>query len=129
MENGATLLDGQLTSADAFAVIDLATGFGDEVRAGSRIVDRLSRERISAPPSRRGSAPRGDDGHPVELHHDQKSGEVVSELTRTDHRLGENFRANHDNVGTSSSNVDRREARRERERYWREEQDRGRFDE
>ncbi len=53
---------------------------------------KLPDSRLSAPPSGRGRAPVGDDGHPVELHHnEQLPGTPKTEMTRTDHRLGENF--------------------------------------
>jgi hypothetical protein len=45
---------------------------------------------------REGKPPIGTDGHPKELHHtDRTMGGSLQERTRTDHRLGENFRKNH----------------------------------
>jgi hypothetical protein len=51
---------------------------------------------------RRGKPPMGSDGHPMELHHNQSLENMGSndfsnlrEMTRTDHRLGDNYRLNH----------------------------------
>lgn len=45
---------------------------------------------------RAGRAPIGADGHPMELHHaDGTPNGGLSPMTRTDHRLGENYRKNH----------------------------------
>jgi RHS repeat-associated protein len=38
-DNLSTLADGQLTLEDAFAVVDLATGFGDEAKKGFKLID------------------------------------------------------------------------------------------
>ena len=52
------------------------------------------------PPSKRVNAPIGNDGHSVELHHrNQKPDGPLDEMTRMDHRLGENFQKNHPNTG------------------------------
>jgi hypothetical protein len=47
-----------------------------------------------------GRAPIGADGHSMELHHVQgiMSGEVKP-MTRTEHRIGENYRSNHPWLG------------------------------
>jgi RHS repeat-associated protein len=43
-----------------------------------------------------GRAPKGPDGHPMELHHVHRTPEGgVKPLSRTDHRLGENYKKNH----------------------------------
>ena len=43
-----------------------------------------------------GKAPIGSDGHPMELHHvDGTPNGGVSPMTRTEHRLGENYQKNH----------------------------------
>jgi hypothetical protein len=49
-----------------------------------------------------GKAPIGPDGHPMELHHRQplaeggsNSFENLQPLTRTEHRLGEQYKKNH----------------------------------
>ncbi len=38
VDNVATLADGELTIDDAFAVVDLVTGFGDEAKAGAKLL-------------------------------------------------------------------------------------------
>ena len=43
-----------------------------------------------------GKPPIGSDGHPMELHHvNQTQDGGLKPLTRTDHRLGENYKKNH----------------------------------
>lgn len=70
-----------------------------------------------------GKAPIGDDGHPMELHHEgQNPNGPVKEMTRTEHRLGENFKKNHENTGQSQSKINRSEARKFREQYWKDKQ-------
>ncbi len=45
---------------------------------------------------KKGRAPKGPDGHPVELHHkDRTMDGGLEPMTRTEHRLGENFKKNH----------------------------------
>lgn len=54
----------------------------------------------------RGRPPVGVDGHPVELHHqDQQPDGPRVMMTRTEHRLGDNFSKNHQNTGTAPSPV------------------------
>ena len=44
----------------------------------------------------KGSAPIGEDGYPMELHHVNRTPEGgVVPMTRTDHRLGDNYKLNH----------------------------------
>jgi uncharacterized protein RhaS with RHS repeats len=44
----------------------------------------------------KGKAPTGPDGHPMELHHkDRTMTGGVEPMSRTEHRLGENFKKNH----------------------------------
>ncbi len=95
-----------------------------KLNIGNRIPD----SDLKAPPSKRGNAPIGQDGHPVELHHrDQTSGSPVDEMTRTDHRLGDNYKENHSNTGQQPSNIDREQFRKDAREYWQQEWDRGRF--
>lgn len=90
---------------------------------------KLPNDRITGPPSRRGGAPIGDDGHPVEIHHEEQSpNSLKTEMTRTDHRLGENYTKNHPNTGQQPSLIDRNEFARERRDYWSQEWDSGKFD-
>ena len=73
---------------------------------------RIDNTQIKYAPDKRGNAPIGEDGHPIELHHtDQSAGNSspLNEMTRTDHRLGDNYRQNHTNTGGSESTVDRNE--------------------
>jgi hypothetical protein len=44
----------------------------------------------------KGRAPAGPDGHPMELHHvDRTPQGGTTPMSRTDHRLGENYKKNH----------------------------------
>jgi RHS repeat-associated protein len=53
----------------------------------------LARMRVGKPPI-------GDDGHPMELHHVDRTPEgPLKPLTRTEHRIGENFKKNHPSDG------------------------------
>ena len=66
-----------------------------------------------------GKAPVGNDGHPVELHHDgQTTNSPTKEMTRTDHRLGDNFKKNHSNTGQQQSQMDRNQAAKQRREHW-----------
>ena len=66
-----------------------------------------------------GKAPVGKDGNPVELHHDgQNPNGEIKEMTRTDHRGGENFKANHPNTGQEPSKIDRGQFKQQRQQYW-----------
>lgn len=88
----------------------------------------LPPDKISAPPPERGRAPIGDDGHPVELHHkDQSQGGEVQEMTRTDHRGSGNFSKNHSNTGQQPSQIDRSQSDQQRQQYWKQQWDSGRF--
>jgi RHS repeat-associated protein len=43
-----------------------------------------------------GKPPKGSDGHPMELHHTDRTPDgPLQPMTRTDHRLGENYKKNH----------------------------------
>lgn len=97
--------------------------FGD-----SQLV-RLPSDRLAGRPKKRGRAPIGDDGYPVELHHHgQVQGGIVSEMTASDHRFGENFRKNHANTGQMPSLIDQALSRYQRYRHWAQELDQTRFD-
>jgi RHS repeat-associated protein len=43
----------------------------------------------------KGQAPTGPDGHPMELHHKDQKPDEVQPKSRTEHRLGENYKKNH----------------------------------
>jgi hypothetical protein len=49
-------------------------------------------------------------------------------MTRTDHRLGDNYAQNHSNTGSEPSLIDREAWKTEKKDYWRGEWDSGRFD-
>ena len=67
----------------------------------------------------KGKAPMGDDGHPLELHHENQDPEGEKKtMTRTEHRLGDNFKKNHKNTGKEPSKIDRKEFKKEVERHW-----------
>lgn len=96
----------------------------------SDVTQKLPDADITEAPGARGQAPIGKDGHPIELHHaEQASGNASSlqEITRTDHRLGDNYKKNHLNTGQEASTVNRVEFSRIRRTYWAEEWDSGRF--
>ncbi|MBK8256450.1 MAG: hypothetical protein IPK82_27755 [Polyangiaceae bacterium] len=98
--------------------------------AASQAGSKLPNEKIAAPPTKRGNAPKGDDGHPVELHHrGQKADGPIDEMTRTDHRAKGNFSKNHSNTGQKPSEIDRAQWKREQKDYWEGEWDSGRFTE
>ncbi|MEQ1572433.1 MAG: HNH/ENDO VII family nuclease, partial [Ilumatobacteraceae bacterium] len=90
---------------------------------------KIPTDELLAPPSARGRAPTGSDGHPVELHHrDQTPDGPLDEMTRTDHRGAGNFGQNHTNTGQEPSKIDRKAFGKERTEYWEGEWDGGRFD-
>jgi hypothetical protein len=90
---------------------------------------KIPNSELLAPPAKRGRAPTGGDGNPVELHHrGQAPDSPLDEMTRTDHRGKGNFKKNHENTGQEPSKIDRKAWKKEREDYWKGESDNGRFD-
>lgn len=90
--------------------------------------NKLPPDQIGAPPPARGRPPIGLDGYPIELHHrGQSMDSPLDEMSRTDHRLGDNFSKNHPNTGEDPSEIDRHAFDQERKQYWRDEWDRGRW--
>ncbi len=72
----------------------------DPLNGGNRLPD----DKIMAPPKAKGKAPIGADGYPRELHHsDPKANGPIHEMTRTEHRGGNNFKKNHSNTGGSKA--------------------------
>jgi hypothetical protein len=68
---------------------------------------------------KQGNAPTGTDGKPVELHHEgQKPNGPVKEMTRTEHRVGENFKKNHPNTGQKPSQINRNQAQQQKRKHW-----------
>jgi RHS repeat-associated protein len=67
----------------------------------------------------KGLPPIGKDGKPVELHHsDQTQGGGTQEMTRTDHRAGANYAANHTNTGQQKSKINRQQFAQQRRAHW-----------
>lgn len=106
------------------------SNLGILVHNGCEVSHKIPRDKLRKP-KKRGNAPIGEDGHPVELHHnDQSLGNKSprSEMTRTEHRGEGNYKKNHENTGQKPSTVDRAEARAEHREYWTEQYDSGEFD-
>src|SRR5262249_44665127 len=90
---------------------------------------KLPRRRLIAPPAKRGDAPGGEGGKPVELHHrGQEHDSPLDEMTREDHRGKGNFKKNHSNTGQEPSKINRSKWKSEQKAHWREEWDSGRFE-
>ena len=101
------------------------TGDDDTLQGG----DRLPDSKIKSPPAKRGNAPVGDDGKPVELHHREQTPDgPIDEKTREDHRGGENYKKNHTNTGQENSKIDRGTFKKQREQHWQTEWDKGRWE-
>ncbi|MEQ1823299.1 MAG: HNH/ENDO VII family nuclease [Fimbriimonadaceae bacterium] len=74
---------------------------------------------VKSPPTKRGAPPIGEDGYPLELHHpNQLPTDTPVVMSRTDHRLGGNFKKNHQNTGQSRSKINRPEFDKVREKFW-----------
>ena len=94
--------------------------------AGER--SKIPNNELKAPPAKRGNAPTGSDGHPVELHHrDQTPNSPLDEMTRTEHRGARNFSKNHSNTGQQPSQINRDAWKQAQKGYWQKEWDSGRF--
>lgn len=90
---------------------------------------KLSARRFAGFPEKLGNGPIGDDGETVEGHHrDQVHGGLWVEMTRTDHRLGENFKDNHHNTGQKATKIDSRRSKWERRTFFSRDYKEGRFD-
>ncbi|MEL6630232.1 MAG: RHS repeat-associated core domain-containing protein [Bacteroidota bacterium] len=99
---------------------------GEDLLQGGR---RIPNDQLKYKPNKRGNAPTGNDGHPVELHHrNQTPDGPLDEMSRTDHRLGDNYKKNHPNTGQDESLIDRKEFEKQRREHWEREWDEGRFD-
>lgn len=82
-------------------------------------VTEIDPSKIQSPPPKPGLAPIGTDGYPLELHHvDQTAGSDLVEMTRTEHRLGDNFSKNHSNTGKAASEIPRNEFNKIRNEHW-----------
>ncbi len=92
---------------------------------------KIPKDKLKYKPKKRGDAPIGEDGKPVELHHtDQSLGNKSprDEMTMTDHRGKGNFKKNHPNIGQKPSTVDRAESGKQHKQHWKDDWDSGRFD-
>ena len=80
------------------------------------------------PPTERGRAPKSKkDGYSIEIHHDEQNPNgPFKEMTRTDHRLGVNYKKNHPNH-TQKSKIDRTQWKYQQRKYWENEWDNGRW--
>ena len=93
----------------------------------NNIQGKVSNDEIN-PPTKRGNAPISKKGgHPIEVHHNgQNPNGPFFEKTRTDHRLGENYKLNHPN-GTQKSSINRAQFKYQVRKYWEHEWDSGRW--
>ncbi|MFO0589031.1 MAG: RHS repeat-associated core domain-containing protein [Polyangiaceae bacterium] len=104
----------------------MSSGSGGSNSTGGK---KIANEELKAPPAKRGVAPTGKDGNPVELHHrGQAPDSPLDEMTRTEHRGEGNFTKNHTNTGQEPSKIDRAAWKKEQRSYWNEEWDSGRFE-
>lgn len=80
------------------------------------------------PPTERGRAPKSKkDGYSIEIHHDEQNPNgPFKEMTRTDHRLGVNYKKNHPNH-TQKSKIDRTQWKYQQRKYWENEWNSGRW--
>ena len=91
---------------------------------------RIDNTQIKYAPDKRGNAPIGKDGHPVKLHHtDQGLGNSspLDEITRTDDRLGDNYKKNHTITGSEPSSVERSKFKTIKKKHFRSEYDNGAY--
>ena len=66
-------------------------------------------------------------GYSIEIHHDEQNPNgPFKEMTRTDHRLGVNYKKNHPNH-TQKSKIDRTQWKYQQRKYWENEWDSGRW--
>jgi len=113
---------GELESKVLDDGLKLAEKGGDTLQGGRR----LPKDKILKPPSKRGNAPIGEDGAPVELHHrNQTMDGPIDEMVRRDHRGRGNYKRNHPSKGKSK--IDRKEAAKQRRKHWENEWDQGRW--
>jgi Pretoxin HINT domain/A nuclease of the HNH/ENDO VII superfamily with conserved LHH len=93
------------------------------------VTNKIPNDELLAKPKKRGLAPTGNDGFPVELHHTEQTQDgAIAEMSRTDHRLGDNYARNHENTGGDDSLIDRKQFDRQKRKYWANEYDNGRFE-
>ena len=86
-------------------------------------VTRIDPEKISAPPSKPGNVPIGNDGKPIEIHHADGADGPLVEMTQTEHRRGGNFKANHPDGHPKLTAKERKQFNKDRRQYWRDRPD------
>lgn len=120
--------EGTKGSGDGCSVVK---GAGKGAKKAIKVERKIPKDKLKYKPKKRGNAPIGEDGKPIELHHkDQSLGNKSprDEMTRTDHRGKGNYKKNHPNTGQKPSTVDRAESSKQHTDYWKKEHDSGRFD-
>ncbi|MBV9559166.1 MAG: hypothetical protein JOY90_01690 [Bradyrhizobium sp.] len=116
---------GQLSQNGAPSGAVSVSGRGEELPPRRK----LPADRIKGYPEELGRGPIGDDGYALEGHHEgQVHGGVWVEITRTEHRLGKNFKRLHANTGQEKSKVEPNRRKREAYAFWSKDQREGRFD-
>ena len=135
---GRKIVKGVAKNADKAADVSKASEVGkavntagDASKSGVQVTRKIPKDKLKYKPKKRGNAPIGEDGKPVELHHlDQTQGNASAraELTRTDHRGKGNYKKNHPNTGQKPSTVDRTESSQQHRQHWENEWDADRFD-
>jgi hypothetical protein len=96
------------------------------------IVSKNMKEKIPndelEPPTERGNAPISKkDGDPIEIHHDgQNPNGPFYEKTKTDHRLGQNYKKNYPHY-KERSKINRSQFLQQKREYWENEWDSGRW--
>ncbi|MDD3120365.1 MAG: HNH/ENDO VII family nuclease, partial [Candidatus Gracilibacteria bacterium] len=86
-------------------------------------IKKLPRDELKLPQERGNAFILKKDGNPVEIHHKgQNPNGPFVEMTKGDHRLGENYKKNHNNPNQNSS-IDRSEFNKWKKEYWSKEYD------
>ncbi|WP_373987770.1 RHS repeat-associated core domain-containing protein [Duganella sp. BuS-21] len=101
---------------------------GSKEREPLKVIKKMPNDEFLRYPKDRGTAPIGADGYSIELHHiTQEDDSPLIEMTRTNHRLGKNFKENHTNTGQEKSKIGRDLFKKKQRDYWKSEWDNGRF--
>jgi RHS repeat-associated protein len=120
--DGMGTMFGLMTSLGKKVLGNVSNGVDDLLQGGNK----LNADDIIAAPSKRGNAPTGKDGYPVELHHRHQTMDgPIDEMTRTAHRGKGNYSTNHPNTGPSL--IDRKAFNTQRKSYWTNQWDSNRF--
>ena len=102
-------------------------------KTGNPVIDNMQKRVPNSeitPPVTRGNAPISKkDGRPIEIHHvNQQTEGPFKEMHPSEHRYGQNYKANHPNYNGNST-IDRTQFRNDKRSYWEHEWDSGRFKE